>query len=96
MDNGIPALREDRLAAIIPTCVYAGSVVESSTDTLFLWRSCATEKAQGGTLAFFLDDRRLEPLWAHPERYTEQFVRSGIRALVEVDFSLWVNDPLPV
>jgi hypothetical protein len=92
----IPSLHPDRLATTLPTRVYGGGVVESPTETLFLWRSCATEKAQGGALAFFLDDGRLEPLWARPERYTEQFVRSGIRALVEVDFSLWVNDPLPV
>jgi hypothetical protein len=92
----IPALRDDRLARTIPTRVYAGGVVNNPGDTLFLWRSCATEKAQGGTLAFFLDDVRLEALWKAPERYSEQFVKYGIGSLVEVDFSLWVNDPLPV
>lgn len=91
---GIPALRSDRLASVVPTCTFAGGRIDTPATTLFLWRSVATEKARGGTLAFFLDDERLEPLWKAPERYSAHFLSAGIGALVEVDFSLWVDRPL--
>jgi hypothetical protein len=93
-DWGIPALRADRLASVIPTQTYAGGVVDDPATTLFLWRSVGTEKAKGATLSFFLSDNRLESLWARPEHYAEQFVRYGIGSLVEVDYSLWQDAPL--
>lgn len=88
----IPSLREDRLSDAIPSRTYGGGAVGDPKEMLFLWRSCATEKAQGGTLAFFLDDSRLEPLAARPSHYAAQFRQCGIKALVEVDFSLWCDD----
>jgi hypothetical protein len=90
----IPSLRPDRLSTTIPNTTYAGGPVRDPEQTLFLWRSCATEKAIEGALAFFLDDARLEPLWKAPARYAKQFAQCGIKAVVEVDFSLWVDSQL--
>ena len=93
---GVPQLSPDLLATIIPTGVYGGGVVGDLSHTLFVWRTVATEKAHGGMLAFFLDDARLETVWRSPDRYTQQFLRHEVASLVEVDFSLWADDPLPV
>lgn len=93
---GIPSLRPDRLAAVIPTHVYAGGPVADPGQTLFVWRSCALEKACGGTLCFYVDDYRLEALWRRPRHYAELFLRHHIAALIEPDFSLWTDDPLAV
>jgi hypothetical protein len=92
---GISSLDESRLSSLIPTYTFpGGTTVKSPSTTLYLWRSTATQKARDGTLCFFLDDSRLEPLWARPERYAVEFKRFGIAALVEPDFSLWVDDPI--
>jgi hypothetical protein len=90
----IPTLGEDQLATTIPTNTYAGGTVADPHHTLFLWRSVGTTQAQDGTVAFFLDDPRLETLWRAPARYASQFKACGIGALVEVDFSLWRDRPL--
>jgi hypothetical protein len=52
---GVPELRSDRLATVIPIAVYGGGPIHDPTDMLFLWRSCATERASGATLAFYVD-----------------------------------------
>jgi Domain of unknown function (DUF4417) len=89
----IPNLRSDRLSKVIPSRVYGGGPIENPTDTLFLWRSTATKKAQGGVLAFYLDDWRIDAIWRLPARYAKQFKECGITELVEVNFSLWRDRP---
>jgi hypothetical protein len=90
---GIPNLRTDRLSEVIPSRVYGGGPIENPTATLFLWRSTDTKKAQGGVLAFYLDDGRMDAIWRLPARYAKQFKECGITELVEVDFSLWRDRP---
>jgi hypothetical protein len=92
---GITNLDENLLSTLIPTTTFGGgSTVENPAETLFLWRSTATQRARGGTLAFFLSDDRLEPLWSRPERYSTEFRLQGVGAVVEPDFSLWTDDSL--
>ena len=90
---GIPNLRSDRLSEVIPSRVYGGGPIANPTATLFLWRSTAIAKAQGGVLAFYLDDGRSDAIWHLPARYAKQFKECGITALVEVDFSLGRDRP---
>ncbi len=92
----IPSLRADRLAAVVPSATYAGGSSADPAHTLFVYRSCALARARGGTLAFYVDDYRLDPLWRRPRHYTELFLHHGIAALIEPDFSLWTDDPLAV
>jgi hypothetical protein len=88
-------LKAELLSTLIPRQTFAGgTVVKNPEQTFFLWRSTATQRARGGTLGFFLDDSRLEPLWSRPERYGVEFKRFGIAAVVEPDFSLWVDDSI--
>jgi hypothetical protein len=96
IEFGIPYLRADLLADVVPTTTYAGGVITAPASTLVIWRTCATEKVQGCTLAFYVDDVRLESLWRRPRHYTELFLRHGIAALIEVDYSLWADDALAV
>jgi Domain of unknown function (DUF4417) len=91
---GITNLEEGLLSTVIPRRTHGGGPLVDPQRTLFLWRSCGTKAAQGGTLSFFLSDNRLEPLWARPSFYALQFVRDGVLSLVEPDFSVWVDDPI--
>jgi hypothetical protein len=45
-------------------------------------------------IGFYTDDTRFEALWRNPQHYTDRFLRHGIAALIEPDFSLWVDTPL--
>jgi hypothetical protein len=91
---GVTNLDENLLATVAPTRTFAsGMVIKNPADWLVIWRSVATEKAKGTVLGFYLSDDRLEPLMLHPEKYAIQFARAGIGAIVEPDFSQWVNDP---
>src|SRR5262245_29074951 len=92
VDFTFPSLRPDRLSSVIPTQVYAGSV--SIEPALFLWRTYALAQACGMTLAFYLQDEKLEPLWRHPDHYADVFLRAGVASVLEVDFSLWRDAPL--
>jgi Domain of unknown function (DUF4417) len=91
---GITNLEEGLLSTVLPRRTHGGGPLVDPQRTLFLWRSCGTKAAQGGTLSFFLSDNRLEPLWARPSFYALQFVRDGVLSLVEPDFSVWVDDPI--
>jgi len=95
MDFGIPSLLPDKLATVTPTAVYAGGPVTNPSNTLFVWRTCRfPAEARGGELAFYTDDYRFECLWNRPIFYAEQFARFGWGAIVEPDFSTWIDAPL--
>src|SRR5215203_7004304 len=89
--NRIPALLFPMLSSCIPSHTWGGGPVTS--DTLIIWRTTATEKAQGATLGFYTWDERLEPLWSNSAYYADLFRVVGIGALIEADFSLWINAP---
>jgi hypothetical protein len=92
---GITNLDENLLSDLIPTRTFAGGATpENPSDWLVIWRTTATQRARGATLGFFLSDDRLEPLWSRPERYSTEFRLHGVGAVVEPDFSLWVDDSI--
>jgi hypothetical protein len=92
---GITNLNETMLSTVVPSRVHGGGeLIGDVSEMLFLWRSCGTEKAKGATLSFFLDDSRLRPLSARPERYSVEFRHHGIAAVVEPDFSMWADQSL--
>jgi hypothetical protein len=93
-DWGIPSLREDKLSTSIPTSTYAGGTVSDPAYTLFIWRTAALSTARGYVIGFYTDDVRFEALWRNPRQYIDLFLRHGIAALIEPDFSLWVDAPL--
>jgi len=82
-DWGIPSLRPNMLAEVVP-------------DSLFLWRTKKLSEARGYTVAFYVDDSRLEQLWRRPAHYTRLFLHTAVTALIEPDFSLWADDSLIV
>src|SRR5262245_53700251 len=92
-DYGIPSLREDRLSSLLPTTTYGGEPVSEGERALFIYRSAALAKAKNCIVAFYRDDAILEPLWRAPRRYIDRFLRYGVAALVECDFSLWRDAP---
>jgi hypothetical protein len=94
IDWGIPSLRSDRLATVIPSCVYAGGVVSDPAHALFIWRTVSLSRARGMTVGFYVWDERLEALWRHPERSTTRLLSAGVAAVIEPDFSLWTDRPL--
>ncbi len=95
MDWGIPSLRSDRLASLVPERVYTGGPVVDPAHTLFVWRTGRfLAEARGGVLGFHVDDYRFECLWRQPERYAEKFAGFGWGAVIEPDFSTWANAPL--
>jgi hypothetical protein len=96
IDWGIPRLRSDRLATVIPSHVSTGGLVTNPAYTLFLWRTAALEKARDCTLAFYVWDDKLEQLWTRARHYTARFLQHEVAALVEPDFSLWADSPLVV
>jgi hypothetical protein len=91
---GIPDLREDRLFDRVPRGVFTGQ--PDNPPQLFLWRSVALEKARGHVIGFYRWDSFFESVWRYPQRYTDLFLRHEVAAVIECDFSLWVNDPLAV
>jgi hypothetical protein len=91
---GLPQLRADRLATIIPAQVYGGGPVAEPATMLFIWHTASLNKARGMTVAFYVDDTRFEALWRTPRHYIALFLRHGIAALIEPDFSLWADAPL--
>jgi hypothetical protein len=91
---GIPSLREDRLASVIPTSTYAGGVVNDPTRTLVMFRTASLAKARGCVMGFYVDDARFESLWRHPERSIDLFLKQGVTTLIEPDYSLWADMPL--
>jgi hypothetical protein len=93
-DWGIPSLLPAMLATVVPTTTYAGGPVADPEHTVFVWRSATLSKAHGCTVCFYRWDSVFESLWKHPHRYIERFVKYGVGALVECDFSLWVDDPI--
>jgi hypothetical protein len=93
--QGITTLRADMLSTVVPSRVHGGGpLIGKAADVLFLWRSCGTAKACGGSLCFFLTDDRLEAIWKAPSRYALEFRQCGVESLVEVDFSLWCDQSL--
>jgi hypothetical protein len=91
----VTSLRADMLSDVAPSRTYGGgALIGNAADVLFLWRSVATQKARGGTLAFYLADDRLETLWRSKERFATEFKLHGIVAAVEPDFSLWSDQPV--
>jgi hypothetical protein len=87
---GITNLRPDMLSDVVPSRVHGGgALIGDASKVLFLWRSCSTAKARGGSLCFFLSDARLEGIWKSPAYYALSFVRDGVKAAVEIDYSLW-------
>jgi hypothetical protein len=90
---GIPALRREKLATVIPTAVYARKATRDAQHTLFLWHTARLEKAASMTVAFYTDDSRFECVWRKPGHYTDLFRRHAVGALVEPDFSLWIDRP---
>lgn len=93
-DWGIPSLHPDRLATTIPIYTYAGGLVSDPAHTVFIWRTGSLSKARGMVLGFYVDDYRLEGLWRNPSHYTALFLRHGVVAAIEPDFSLWTDRPL--
>jgi hypothetical protein len=80
---GIPRLKNDMLCQSVP-------------DEVFLWRTKKLSAARGCTVAFYVDDYRLDPLWRRPEHYAKRLLDCGINTVIEVDFSTWRDDPLIV
>jgi hypothetical protein len=93
---GVHELRRDLLSTLVPSQVYISGPVTDPVNTLVTWRTCALEKARGCTLAFYVWDEKLEQLWRRPQHYTALFLRHGVAALVEPDYSLWTDDALAV
>src|SRR5262245_10078833 len=96
MNFEIPSLRADRLSTVIPSTVYDGGAVTDPEHTMIVWRSVGLSIASGMIVCSYTHDERFECLCSRPERYTDLFIRHGIRAVTECDYSLWVNDDLPV
>src|SRR5205809_241810 len=94
MDLDIPSLRTDRLSTLVPTSVYAGGTLVDPGHTLFLWRTHSLTQAKGMTVGFWVWDDKLEGLWRNPERQTARLLTAGVAAVIEPDFSLWVDAPL--
>src|SRR5262245_27261917 len=90
-DFEIPTLRNDRLSTAIPSMVYAGGAVTDARHPLFLFRTASLKKARGAVVGFYVDDERLECLWRNPRQYSDLFLRHGVLAVVEPDFSLWTD-----
>jgi hypothetical protein len=83
IDWGIPSLSPDTLCQHVP-------------DRFFLWRTKKLSEARGCTLCFYCWDAKLEQLWRRPTHYSHLFLRHGVAALIEPDYSLWADDPLVV
>jgi hypothetical protein len=95
LNFGIPSLLPNKLALIVPTATYAGGGITDPSTTLFVWRSCSfPQAARGGVVGFFVDDYRFECLWNRPTFYAEQFAAFGWGAVIEPDFSTWLDMPL--
>lgn len=52
------------------------------------------DRKAGGTLGFYCDDYRLEPLWTKREMYLDVFLDQQWGQLVAPDFSLWADAPI--
>src|SRR5262245_37269841 len=94
LDFGIPTLREDRLATVAPSSVYTGPPVVDAARTLFIWRSASLGRAEGMTLGFFRWDVVFQAVLSDPERYARVFVQHGMRAVCELDCSMWRDTPI--
>lgn len=78
---GIPDLRRDRLASIVP-------------ESLFIYRSKKhASQIRDSALAFFVDDYRFDCAWRYPQRMLNALNRSQWQTVCEPDFSLWVDRP---
>src|SRR4051794_34118181 len=93
---GIPELQHDKLATQIPACTFGGGVVTDPEHTLVIFRTASLSKARGCVVGFYVDDFRFEGLWRQPARSIDLFLRHGITAAIEPDYSLWTNDALAV
>ena len=52
------------------------------------------DRAEGGTLGFFLNDYQIEALWTKADYYVQKFIADKWAALVAPDFSMWADDPI--
>ncbi len=92
---GIPSLRDDRLADLVPSNTWHRYGRFTPTHTLYIFRTGRfEERKSGGTLGFYTDDYRLEALWTRRESYRDLFAKQQWDGLIVPDFSLWADDPM--
>jgi len=93
---GIPDLREDMLSSQIPLDTWAPGVsFENPQDKLFLWGTGAfAGRVTGGTLGFYVDDKRFETVWHEAVKYIDTLKTMKLGSIITPDFSMWQNAPL--
>lgn len=90
MHGHLPSLMPHRLYDRVPHSIYTGA--PAPPPQVFVWRSCALEKATGHIIAFYRDDAAFMGVWHRPAHYLSLFVQHGVAAVGECDFSLWLDD----
>ncbi|HEV8715906.1 MAG TPA: DUF4417 domain-containing protein [Candidatus Binatia bacterium] len=93
---GIPSLRPDRLATVVPERVYTNGSATYPAHTLFIWRTAALSQARGCTVAFFRWDAVFQSVLNDPDKYAALFLQHGIGVVCEPDCSMWRSDPSEV
>jgi hypothetical protein len=91
---GLPDLRSDRLADVVPTGTWTGE--GDPAGLLVPFRSAATSRLRGAILCFYVPDWRFESVWAQAVRTVSTLHAAGLAAVVAPDFSMWRDDPLCV
>jgi hypothetical protein len=91
---GLPDLRSDRLADVVPSGTWTGE--GDPAGLLVPFRSAATSRLRGAVLCFYVPDWRFESVWAQAVRTVSTLHAAGLAAVVAPDFSMWRDDPLAV
>lgn len=94
---GIPDLRSDKLINCPkPIETWAGENIKYDHNDFFLynWRSDSIKGLNFNktVLAFYVDDKRFEPLWTHTDIYLKKII-GRITIAISPNFSLWFGRP---
>lgn len=93
---GIPDLREDRLATVVPVGVWGGEG-DKSRNRIFLHGTASPKRVgKGAVLAFYVEDHRFEAVWNNAVEFVETLHSFAWSSVITPDFSLWRDDPLAV
>jgi len=96
----IPALDPGKLGRTLPTHTHPGFGYPLTAGALGVWSTFGAGEprgrvAAGSVLCFYVDDERFNDLARDPQGKTAEIKRQGWESVVEPDFSVWADDPLP-
>ena len=96
---GIPELRADMMAEIVPTATWDGrDTLEPGISRLVVYGTAAVEEddLSQQALSFWVNDEKLEVVWANAVDIDRRFMTQKWGTVFAPDFSLLVDDPLVV